>query len=215
LDLAAIDSYVEAQRAADRVPGVALAIVRGGDIAHLRGYGHDGNGQPVTPQTGFVLGSMSKAFTALAIMQLVEQDKVGLEKLAQHYLPWFRLADSAASSRITVRHLLNHTSGIPEKAPQATGESSTITAHVRALRHVALKHAPGAVHEYSSPNYLVLGAIIEQQTGQPYAEYVQHHIFAPLVMNRSFTSQAVALPEGMARRRSIMAASCLTFEARW
>ena len=74
MDTAAIDAYVEAEMRADRVPGVALAIVRGGETVILRAYGDDGSGRPVGPQTGFILGSMSKAFTAVAVaMQLVEQ----------------------------------------------------------------------------------------------------------------------------------------------
>lgn len=199
LDFAAIDAYVQAEMRADRVPGLALAIVRGDQVIHMRGFGDDGAGRAVTPQTAFILGSMSKSFTALAVMQLVEQGKVALDLPVQHYLPWFRIADPIASSRITVRHLLNHASGIPSKAPHATGKPLTIQAHVRALATVSLSHTPGTVHEYASPNYLVLGAIIEQVAGQPYADYVQRHIFTPLNMQHSFTSQTAAMQSTMAR----------------
>jgi len=198
-DVAAIDAYVEQEMRADRVPGVALAIVHGNQIVHTRGFGRDGRGNPVTPQTAFILGSMSKSFTALAIMQLVEQGKLILDVPAQRYLPWFRVADPGASARITVRHLLNHTSGIPTKAPHADVEPLTIEAHVRALATVAPRHAPGEVYEYASPNYLVLGAIIEQVTGQPFAAYVERSVFAPLDMQHSFTSQTAALQATMAR----------------
>ncbi len=198
-DIAAIDAYVQAEMRADRVPGLALAIVRGSQVVHMRGFGDDGAGKPVTPQTAFLLGSMSKSFTALAIMQLVEQGKIQLDAPAQRYLPWFRVADPDASARITVRHLLNHTTGIPTKAAHAAGERLTIEAHVRALATVVPQHAPGTVHEYASPNYLVLGAIIEQVTGQPYATYVQRSIFTPLDMRHSFTSQTAAMQSTMAR----------------
>jgi CubicO group peptidase (beta-lactamase class C family) len=198
-DVAAIDAYVQAEMRADRVPGAALAIVHGKEVVHMRGFGDDGAGNPVTPQTAFILGSMSKSFTAVAIMQLVEQGKLQLDVPAQRYLPWFRVADPDASARITVRHLLNHTSGIPTKAPHATDEPLTIEAHVRALATVVPRHAPGEVFEYASPNYLVLGAIIERVTGQSYAAYVQRSIFAPLDMRHSFTSQTAALQSTMAR----------------
>jgi len=198
-DFAAIDAYLEAEMRADRVPGVALAIVHGEQIVYLRGFGNDGTGKSVTPQTTFILGSMSKAFTALAIMQLVEQGKIELDKPVQHYLPWFCLADIEASKKITVRHLLHHTSGIPEKAPQASDAPLSIEAHVRALANVAPNHAAGEIHEYASPNYLVLGALIEQLSGQSYAEYVQNNIFTPLAMSNSFTSQITAMQATMAR----------------
>lgn len=198
-DFAAIDAYVEAEMLADRVPGVGLAIVRGSQIVHMRGFGDDGAGQPVTPQTSFLLGSMSKAFTALAVMQLVEQGRVDLDAPVQRYLPWFQVADVGASPRITVRHALHHTTGLATRTAHASGAPRSIAAHVRALAGATLAHAPGAVHEYASPNYLVLGAVIEQVAGQPYADYIEQKIFAPLAMEHSFTAQEVAMQRGMAR----------------
>lgn len=198
-DFAAIDEYVAAEMRADRVPGVALAIVQNDRIVHMRGFGDDGTGRPITAQSAFLLGSMSKSFTAVATMQLVEQGKVELDAPVQRYLPWFRVADVEASAYITVRHLLNHTSGIPTKAPHAGAEPLTIEAHVRALADVRLNHTPGTVHEYASPNYLVLETIIEQVTGQSYAEYVERNIFATLDMQHSFTSQEAAMRDTMVR----------------
>jgi CubicO group peptidase (beta-lactamase class C family) len=127
-DLAAIDRYVEAHRQATRLPGLALCIVHGDQVVHLRGFGHaDPSGRPVTPQTPFLLASTTKSFTALAVMQLVEAGKVDLDAPVQRYLPWFRLADPAASARITVRHLLNHTSGLATRlapSPRATATAA-------------------------------------------------------------------------------------------
>src|SRR6266516_4779552 len=112
-DLAAVDRYVEGERRATRLPGLALGIVRGDQIVHLRGFGHaDSSGRAVTPQMPFIIGSTTKSFTALAVMQLVEAGKLELDAPIQRYLPWFRVADPDASARITVRHLLNQTSGI-------------------------------------------------------------------------------------------------------
>ena len=198
-ELQAIDQFIETEMQRDRVPGVALAIVHNNQIVYLRGYGTNGNGQPVTPETGFILRSMSKSFTALAIMQLVERDQIQLDAPAITYLPWFRVADAAATAQITVRHLLNHTSGIPTQAPRAQGASLTLQDHVRALASVALRNPPGTVHEYASPNYQVLGAIVEQVSGQSFADYVQQQIFAPLDMRSSYTDQTQAIANGMAR----------------
>lgn len=197
-DFAAVDAFVTQVMRADRLPGASLAIVHHGRVVHVRGFGTDGRGRAVTPNTSFTLGSMSKAFTALAIMQLVDSGRVLLDAPVQRYLPWFRVADSTASAQITVRHLLLHTSGIPTRARRARGDSRTLTDHVRALAGTVLARAPGAGHEYASPNYLVLGAIIEAVTGETYAHYVERAIFAPLQMGHSHTDRARAIAQGMA-----------------
>jgi CubicO group peptidase (beta-lactamase class C family) len=93
------------------IPGVALAIVKDDQILYLKGYGQaDPSGRPMTPQTPLILGSITKSFTALAVMQLVEAGKVELDAPVQKYIPWFRVADANASAQITVRQLLYQTS---------------------------------------------------------------------------------------------------------
>src|SRR5437870_6324200 len=148
-DIASIDAYVSAQMQADHIPGVALGLVHNDQIVHLRGFGSaDSTGRAVTPHTPFLLASVSKSFTALAIMQLVEAGKVELDAPVQRYLSWFRVADSTASARITVRQLLNQTSGIPE-TNSATG-STTVEQQVRDLSTVALDRPVGTGYEYAN-----------------------------------------------------------------
>src|SRR5512133_1010957 len=107
-----IDAYIEEQMRRLHIPGAALAIVEGDQIVHQRGFGKARpGGAPPTGQTPFFIGSLTKSFTALAMMQLVESRKVELDDPVQSYLPWFILADPT-SSQITVRHLLNQTSGL-------------------------------------------------------------------------------------------------------
>src|SRR6266487_1072346 len=116
-DFAAIDDYIAAEMQAQRIPGLALGIVQGDQIVHLKGFGvANTSGGVVTPQTPFPIGKVSKAFTALAVMQLVEAGKLNLDTPVQRYLPWFRVADEAASVQITVRHLLTQTSGLSHGA---------------------------------------------------------------------------------------------------
>ena len=103
LDTAAVDALVEAQMKKHNLPGVALAITQGEEIVYLKGYGTAGAGQPVTPQTPFYIGSISKPFTSLAVMQLVEEGKIDLNAPVQTYLPWFAVADEEASRTITIR----------------------------------------------------------------------------------------------------------------
>src|SRR5262249_11200612 len=99
--IARIDAYISAHMQADHLPGVALGLVHNDQIVHLRGFGSaDQSGRAVTPHTPFILASVSKSFTALAIMQLVEAGKVALDAPVQRYLPWFRVADPVASAHI-------------------------------------------------------------------------------------------------------------------
>ena len=82
------------------IPGLSIAIVKGDQIVYRKGYGQaDPSGRPVTPHTPFIIGSISKTFTALAVMQLVESGKVELDAPVQRYLPWFRVADPQASAQ--------------------------------------------------------------------------------------------------------------------
>jgi CubicO group peptidase (beta-lactamase class C family) len=203
-DFDAIDAYVQDQMQEMRMPGVALGIVKGDEIVHLEGFGdaHD-SGREVTPQTPFKIGSTSKSFTALAIMELVEDGKVELDAPVQRYIPWFRAADSDASARITVRHLLSQTSGIPTVAGVAyayKGDSSkdALEKEVRATSDVELTHPPGKVWQYSNRNYTTLGLIVQMVSGESYEQYVKRHILAPLGMNNSFMFLPEAERHGLA-----------------
>jgi CubicO group peptidase (beta-lactamase class C family) len=203
-DFAAIDAYVETQMQGLRIPGLALAIVHGDQIVHLKGFGAaDPSGRPVTPQTPFIMGSLAKSFTALAILQLVEAGKIELDAPVQRYLPWFRVADEAASAQITVRHLLNQTSGLSTKAGRAFQgnpdlSDGALEQAVRALRDYPLTQPVGMTFQYSTVNYAVLGLIVQTVSGQSFEDYVQEHIFVPLDMRSSHTSQFEAQAEGLA-----------------
>jgi CubicO group peptidase (beta-lactamase class C family) len=204
-DFAAIDAYVEAQMKDIGLPGVALAIVHGDQIVHMKGFGiANPSGEPMTPQTPVMLASLAKPMTGLAILQLVEAGQIDLDAPVQRYLPWFRVADEAASAQITVRHLLYHTSGLPESAGAEYGwigddRADALEQQVRGLATVNLIDPVGAAYHYSNPNYRVLGLLIQEITGQSYAKYMQMHVFDPLEMRRTFTSPEAAQPHGLAQ----------------
>jgi CubicO group peptidase (beta-lactamase class C family) len=204
-DFAAIDAYVEAQMKDIGLPGVALAIVHGDQIVHMKGFGiADPSGRPMTPQTPVMLASLAKPMTGLAIMQLVEAGQIDLDAPVQRYLPWFRVADEAASAQITVRHLLYHTSGLPESAGAEYGwngddRADALEQQVRGLATVNLIDPVGAAYHYSNPNYRVLGLLIQEISGQSYELYMQAHVFGPLEMRRTFTSPEAAQPHGLAQ----------------
>jgi CubicO group peptidase (beta-lactamase class C family) len=204
-DFQAIDAYVASQMEAMHIPGIALGIVRGDEIVHVRGFGvANPAGQPMTGQTPVILGSTSKSVTALAVMQLVEAGKIDLDAPARRYLPWFRVggAPGPDDPAITVRQLLNHTSGIPTDGgvwAALTGSGDeTIEQEVRALGAVAQTAPAGTTLQYSNGNYVTLGLLVETVSGQSYESYVQEHVFAPLRMRRSFVSESDAMRHGMA-----------------
>jgi CubicO group peptidase (beta-lactamase class C family) len=200
----AVDDYIRNRMKELRIPGAALVIVQGDQIIHLTAFGvADSSGRLVTPQTPFFTGSTGKSFTALAIMQLVEADKINLDAPVQTYLPWFRVADKKASEVITVRQLLNMVSGIPQAIGQkqianTDLSDSAIENNVRALAKIELIAPPGERYEYSNANYVTLGMIIQAVTGQSYETYIREHIFQPLDMQNSFTSKADAQQHGLA-----------------
>jgi CubicO group peptidase (beta-lactamase class C family) len=201
-DIARIDAYISEQMQADHIPGVALGLVHNDQVVHVRGFGSaDQSGRAVTPHTPFILASVSKSFTALAIMQLVEAGKIELNAPVQRYLPWFRVADPVASTRITVRDLLYHTSGIPSSGYVCQADQATMTLeqYVRSLATLTLDRPVGSRPDYCSTNYDVLGLIVQTVSGQPYATYVQQHIFAPLQMPDSFASEQEARRDGLAQ----------------
>lgn len=204
LDTAAVDRYVEAQLETLRIPGAALAVVDGGRVVHLRGFGRaDGEGRPMTAQTPSLIGSLTKSFTAVAIMQLVEQGTVELDAPVQRYLPWFRVADPAASAEITVRHLLTHTGGLPTGDDTAvlsradTG-ADAIERQVRSLAAVEPTAPAGSTWQYSNAGYATLGLIVETASGRSYEDYVRQQIFEPLGMGQSFASPEEARAYGLA-----------------
>ena len=156
----------------------------------------------MTPQTPFVIGSITKPFTALGITQLVEAGKIELDAPVQRYLPWFRVADPSASKLITVRELLYQTSGISQASTLETwdwdNDDAAIERHVRLLAHAALLGPPGKTFAYANANYTTLGVIIQAVSGESYEDYVRAHIFAPLDMRHSYLSQEEAEHHGLA-----------------
>jgi CubicO group peptidase (beta-lactamase class C family) len=201
---AEVDTYVEEQMHRFNIPGASLAIVEGDQIVHLRGFGRaHPNGEAPTPQTPFFIGSLTKSFTALAVMQLVEAGKIDLDAPVRCYLPWFRVADPEASAQMTVRHLLNQTSGLPmllgmTNLANVDDHPDAAERQVRALSTLVLTRPVGSKFEYSNLNYNVLGLIVEAASGESYADYIQRHIFDPLDMRHSYTSKAAAQRDGLA-----------------
>jgi CubicO group peptidase (beta-lactamase class C family) len=180
----AIDRFVHGWMVANGVPGLAVAVTRDTRVTHLRGYGDAGDGRPVTPDTQFLVASLSKSFTALAVLQLVEAGRVNLDAPIASYLPGFTVADRTEAGRITVRMLLNQTSGMADAGfPEMTlPQPSSIAGRVAGLRAAKLVSEPGTAFHYFGPNYAVLARLVEVVSGRPLSAYLRTHVFAPLAM---------------------------------
>lgn len=170
------------------IPGLALAITHNNQVLHVKGYSTANNDRPVTAQTQFLIASMSKSFTAIAVMQLVEAGQINLDSPVQTYLPEFTVTDPAFAAKITIRHLLNQVSGLSDvgfpdelQVSQATTIGNRITSLSQA-RPVAF---PGSQFHYFNPNYEVLARVVEVVSQQPFSAYLQTHIFTPLQMSRT------------------------------
>ncbi len=184
IDFAKLDQVVTEQMTKHGLPGVALAVIEDDEVIYTRGYGKDGEGQALSSGSQMFIGSLSKSFTALSIAQLAEAGLLDINAPVQTYIPWFRIADEEASGRITLSHLLHHTSGLSDAGfSKILPLDISSEAAVRSLSDAQLTAPIGTQFQYFNQGYAVLAYIVELTSGQTYADYVQTHILDPLVMD--------------------------------
>lgn len=181
---------IEQLMADARVPGLAAAVVREGEVVLAEGFGVTATegGRPVTPDTHFRIGSVTKPLTATAIMRLVDAGRVDLDHPISAYVPALRLADPAAPQQITMRMLLTHTSGLPTMPVSFHGprDPGGLERYVHVdLPQLPLTHLPGRVYAYSNPGYALAGFIAATTSGLPFATLMQQTVFNPLGMASS------------------------------
>jgi CubicO group peptidase (beta-lactamase class C family) len=181
-DLARVDEFVRTEMARQQIPGVAVAIIRNGTPVKVQGYGlaNVEHQVPVTPETIFQSGSVGKQFTAAAVMTLVEEGKLSPSDSLTRFFP----DAPRAWKRITVRHLLTHTSGLPDYTAGMIDYRRDYTEDE--LQQFAyglkLEFEPGARWNYSNTGYVLLGIIIHKVSGQFYGDLLRERIFVPLGM---------------------------------
>jgi CubicO group peptidase (beta-lactamase class C family) len=195
IDSAAIDKFVAERMAVWRIPGASVAVVRGGTTIHLAGYGvADPSGRAVTPDTPFLIGSVSKPLTAIAIQQLVHDGRLRLDDPVSPYLANVTGEDPAVLAGVTVEHLLTHTSGLanrlglPGSEVVRSGPDALRLRIIDLVAHHTRVRASGAAYEYSNANYVLLAGIVEQVSGMPFAQYMRERVFDPLDMNATFAT---------------------------
>lgn len=184
-DLQAVLAYAETVMKDYRVPGIGIAIVQNGETVYTGGLGVRNTVEktPVTADSGFQIGSISKSFTALAVMVLVQAGKIDLDAPVITYLPDFRLATEESTKALTVRHLLTHTSGLPRADDRWYASALSTRAEIVAdMVNIQPTAKPGEVYQYCNQNYVLAGHLVEVISGQRFEDFVAERILAPLGM---------------------------------
>jgi CubicO group peptidase (beta-lactamase class C family) len=189
VDVRAIDEFILQELRTGSIPGAAVAITHGDEVVHVRGYGHDSDGEPVTPTTLFRVASVSKSITSLAVMQLVDEGLVALDDTLVSHLPEFQPVD-ARGVEITVRQILDQTSGLADRAipDMARVQPADLTAATTSLNPARLVAVPGERWNYHNPNYHLAARLVEVVSGESFDAYLERHVFEPAGMTSSLTT---------------------------
>jgi CubicO group peptidase (beta-lactamase class C family) len=197
-----LENYIFQKMTISRIPGLSVAAVHNGKLLYAKGFGFRDLdlGTSATPRTLYCLGSVTKSFTALAIIQLCEEGLLKLEDPIEKYISF---KERPMGESIQIKHLLSHTSGIPSLG-YAVPTLSAVTGFsdrwlpisnpqdLLVFMGGAEKWAiskPGLQHAYMNAGYILLGSIIKKVSGESYANYIKNHILNPLRMNRSSFSE--------------------------
>lgn len=192
-----VDDYAQAQMRQLHIPGLSLAVVRDGRIVKARGYGlaNVEVNAPASEDTVFEIGSVTKQFTAAAILILVEEGKVGLDDRISKYLSGV----PEAWNGVTLRHLLTHTSGlqnylvVPDFPDIHRSGASHDEITELFFKRLQLEFQPGETWAYSNSGYLLLGNILEKVSGKSYWDFLDERIFRPLGMTATRSSEPKAI----------------------
>jgi CubicO group peptidase (beta-lactamase class C family) len=183
-----LDAYILKLMADYNIPGLGLGLVQNGKVSYVKGYGlRDATTKaPVTENTLFAIGSTTKSFIALDMMMLVEEGKVQLDDLVIKYLPDFKLSDPDATKKLTIRHLLSQTSGLP-RADERWYQNPNLTIQqiVDDMVNIQVTAQPGQMWQYCNQNYVLLGYLIEKISGQSWEDFTRQRIFTRLGMKTS------------------------------
>lgn len=202
--LDSIDHYVETELDRYHIPGVSVAVLRGDSVVLARGYGY-ANVElhvPASDSTVYQSGSVGKQFAAAAVVMLAEQGRLSLDDTITRYLP----EGPEAWRRITIRHLLTHTSGIGDYTDSTLDVRRDYTEEdmVRLAARQALEFAPGDRWNYSNTGYVLLGVIIHRVTGVFYGDFLRDHVFRPAGMRTTrIISEADIVPNRAAGYRLV------------
>ena len=209
-DWAEFEERIEAGMKAGHVPGFALAIVRDQEVIYAEGFGFtaidgDETGLPVTPQTLFRIGSITKPLTGTAIMRLVEAGRLDLDQPVRTYVPWLTFSEKGAVDTVTLRMLMSHTAGLVTAAGYYGGrDPSGLETFIReAIPRAPLVAPPGKLHSYSNLGLCIVGYIAQVVSGKPYADLMEDLVFEPLEMQRTTFDPTVAMTYPLAQSHTL------------
>jgi CubicO group peptidase (beta-lactamase class C family) len=181
------------------VPGAGWGVVIDEELAHsgVTGYRDVESKAPVALDTAFRIASMTKSFTAIAILKLRDEGKLNLDEPAERYVPELKalVYPTSDSPRITVRHLLSHAEGFPEDNPWGDRQLADTDAQLTTMLRsgIPFSNAPGVAYEYSNYGFAILGRIVSGVSGVPYSKYVSDNVLRPLGM-ASTTLEPESIP---------------------
>ncbi|QRP65187.1 serine hydrolase [Rhodanobacter sp. FDAARGOS 1247] len=192
-------AYVDSARKTFDVPGIAVAIVKDGKVVMEQGFGLRQIGKPdkVDARTLFAIASNTKAFTAAALQQLADAGKLKMDDRVIDHLPWFRMSDAYVTHEMRIRDLLAHRSGLSLGAgdllywPPTSYSTKEV---VQRLAHVPIKNGFRSGYAYDNILFAVATLVIEQASGQSYADYVREHLFQPVGMDESLVDMTYLKP---------------------
>ncbi|MFH0778113.1 MAG: serine hydrolase domain-containing protein, partial [Candidatus Eisenbacteria bacterium] len=193
-----LESWIEAQMVHRKIPGMSVGIVYDQELIYARGFGFSDVERkvPADPRTVYRIASITKTFTATAIMQLRDEGKLSLDDPVKKFLPWFRIKSRFADApEVTIRHLLTHTSGLPRESafPYWTDHKfPTREEMIEALQNQEAVFPPETRIKYSNLALAVAGEVVFAVSGTSYEEYVRKNILIPLGMKNT----SVRLDEG-------------------
>ena len=199
-----VDALIRDFMAANHVPGAAWGIVADGRLVHTGAAGYRELATKTAPNadTVFRIASMTKSFTAMAILKLRDEGKLALDDPAERYVP--ELASlrypTSDAPRITIRHLLSHAEGFPEDNPWGDQQLSISDQRLSEMLRggIPFANAPGVAYEYSNYGFMILGRIVARVSGMPYEEYVSTNILKPLGMTSSTLEPSRVAPNRLA-----------------
>ena len=203
--VAAMRVQIKREMETKKLPAVAIALVDGQRTVWAQGFGFEDEAhtRPADAHTIFRIGSVSKLFTDLAVMQMVERKQLDLDAPVERYLSEFKPANSFGTP-ITLRELMSHRAGLLREPPVGhyfDDSSPTLAATIASLNETALVAKPGTLTKYSNAGVATVGYVLERMAKQPFAEYMKGAVLAPLGMHESAFSSEASMQAHMAQGR--------------
>lgn len=203
-DKVKVEKFIETQMNKGKIPGMSVVIVKGDKTVYQKGFGYSDKEakEAVTSKSLFEIGSNSKAFTALGILNMQNDGLIKIDDEITKYIPWLKMKYQGKEVSITIENLIHHTSGLPfntiAKIP-VSNDNNALEETVRTLIDIELDCEPGKSFQYATINYDVLGLIIAQVTDMSYEEYIEENVLKPMELNNTYLYRSESISQDIAK----------------